>query len=253
MIRTVKGFFHKSDHDEALLAYRATPLGPNRPSPAQLMFNRKIQTNLPAYIRSHEQMRDPTRHENSPIPAKQNDKELPDLHMHQPVFHQDVAKRTWSHGVVAGIGPAPRSYTIRCNDTGRLLCRNRVLLRPRSVTFKEGCPSGTLTATLPDYSPAADLEPPALNTDTPNTETSPPTASTVPTAPPYTQEPPKPRVPNANTSTPKRSVKPPNESSTPPKRRVEPADDAKTQSKTSQVTRYGRHIRKPDRLIESPS
>ena len=93
----VKGYFYKSNPDDALLAYRATPLGPNRPSPAQLMFNRQIQTNLPAYIRSHEQTKDPRRYMNSPTSANQKGTELPDLHMNQPIFHQDVARRTWSH------------------------------------------------------------------------------------------------------------------------------------------------------------
>ena len=249
MIRMVKGYFYKSNPDDALLAYRATPLGPNRPSPAQLMFNRKIQTNLPAYIRSHEQTKDPRRYMNSPTSANQKGTELPDLHMNQPIFHQDVARRTWSHGTVVGIGPAPRSYTICCKDTGRLLCRNRVLLRPRSVSFQEECSSSRSMQSLQDYSPLADLDPPVMNLNTPNTEIppKPATVSSVPTVPPSTLE--QPHAPNTNpNSTPTCSTKSLGKSRIQPEYGVEPTNNPRI---PPQIRRSSRHIKKPERLIES--
>ena len=50
-IRTVKGMIRKSLHesDMAMLSLRTTPIGPNLPSPAELLFNRKIGNQLPIH------------------------------------------------------------------------------------------------------------------------------------------------------------------------------------------------------------
>ena len=48
-------------------------------------------------------------------------KELPELQLNQPIFYQDVTRKTWSPGTIIGYGPEPRSYTITCDDTGRAL------------------------------------------------------------------------------------------------------------------------------------
>lgn len=143
MIRTVENLFKKSPrhHDEALLTFRTTPLGACTPSPAELLFNRKIQSNLPIHIRPR--MSDESRQEREKQAEKStryydmHSRELPELPISQSIFYQDVGKRTWSPGTIIGVGPEPRSYTVQCQITGRHLRRNRVLLRPRSVSFAE--------------------------------------------------------------------------------------------------------------------
>ena len=136
MIRTTKNLIRKSPEDfyKAVLSYRTTPLGPQMPSPAELMFGRKLPTSLPVHVRGPHN--DPFRQKREEVLQKSanhyntNSQELSDLNMNQPIFYQDVARKTWSPGVVFGCGPEPRSYTVKCSTTGRLLRRNRILLRP---------------------------------------------------------------------------------------------------------------------------
>jgi len=231
MIRTVKTLFYKANHEEALLSYRATPLGPNQPSPAQLMFNRKIQTNLPAYIRGHEyQTREQPRLETNKNQTV--GKQLQELHVNQPIFYQDVAKKIWTHGVVIGIGPEPKSYTIRCSETGRALKRNRILLRPRTVSFEVTTHQTTAYAqSLHEHSPAENLEPPSPDSVEDRELPSPDQA---------------PNSHNATVPPPKETpVEPPPSKPTPDKPQVQATPVR------GYITRSGRQVNKPKRLIES--
>ena len=143
MVAVTKSLIRKSpsDTDQAILAYRTTPLGPGIPSPAELFFNRKIGSNLPIRCKgfASDIVRDKISAENrkSEEHYNQHAHELPELKLGQQIFYQDAAKRSWCPGVIVGIGPEPRSYTVECSITGRTLRRNRQLTRPRSVTFKE--------------------------------------------------------------------------------------------------------------------
>lgn len=142
-IRTVKNVIKKSPQDTelALMSLRNTPKGTDVPSPAELLFGRKLQTLLPAYkkpvaseslvIKRNAQMQDMQNRYDA------HTKALPELSVNTPVFYQDVAKRTWSPGKIMGYGPEPRSYTIQCDTTGQMLRRNRIFLRSRKVTFSD--------------------------------------------------------------------------------------------------------------------
>ena len=131
MIRTTKALMRKTpeDSDRAMLAYRTTPLGPQIASPAELLFGRKIQTTLPAYnrISNDEKLLEyrAVQQARSEVSHNPNTRELSELSLNQPIFYQDVAKKTWTPGIVIGHGPEPRSYTILC-DSGKTLRRNRV-------------------------------------------------------------------------------------------------------------------------------
>ena len=114
-IRSVKALIRKTpeDTDRALLAFRTTPLGPQLPSPAEILFRRKLQTTLPAY--NHPVNNDKL-HEYRAIHQQQSQayydqhsKELLELSLNQPVFYQDVTHKTWSPGTIIGYGPEPRS------------------------------------------------------------------------------------------------------------------------------------------------
>ena len=248
MIRTVKGFLHKSNLEEGLMSYRATPIDKEGSSPAELMFNREIQTNLPVYIKANER----NNNKNKP---QTNTRELPELKMNQQVFHQDVAKRTWSHGVVVGIGPAPRSYTIRCCDTGRLLCRNRVLLRPRSVMFNEYCQASTLDndleppemhqlnnpaqPSLKENKPMSSNSAPSIPAKEPDTATTPKTINQQPQAQRSTNQTPQQKT----TQVPSHQH---NKSSPQPSRKVTKPTEMNSNSEPVK-TRSGRIINKPTR------
>ena len=133
-IRTAKSMLRKSprDSDLALLVFRTTPPGPQEPSPAEMLFGRKVPSNLPTQVRPPAHSRSAREQEalTPPPPGC----ELPDLHIGQPVYYQDTARRMWFPGEIMGVGPEPRSYHVRCSQTERFLRRNRVMLRPRSTT-----------------------------------------------------------------------------------------------------------------------
>ena len=141
IVKTVKSLIRKSpkDTNTALLLHRTTPIGHNMPSPAELLFNRRISANLPVKITNTTQ--DTYQQKRAELQNQvetrynQHASDLCELKPDQDIFYQDVAKRTWTPGKVIGVGPEPRSYTIQCALTGRMLRRNRQLIRPRQVTF----------------------------------------------------------------------------------------------------------------------
>ena len=120
------------DADMAMLAHRTTPLGPQLPSPAELVFGRKIGNILPIATSgpSDDQFRT-YREKGYDRMTHKHQCEHPELHLNQPVYYQDVAKKTWPPGNIIGVGPEPRSYTVEDEQTGRPLRRNRQLLRSR--------------------------------------------------------------------------------------------------------------------------
>ena len=143
-IQTVKSVIKKDskDIDSALLSLRTTPSGPDSLSPAERLFRRKIQGNLPIYTRGPS---DDTSREKGERKRAENQhrydqhaKPLPELALNSAIYYQDPAKRTWSPGMIVGYGPEPRSYTIQSSRSGKFLRRNRQLIRPRKVDENEG-------------------------------------------------------------------------------------------------------------------
>ena len=168
MIRTVKGFMRKSPREfyEALLIYRTTPLGPDMPSPAELLFGRQIPNNMP--IRTSGPKNDnyrvalQTRQQNTNERYNAQSRPLPELNLGQPVYYQDVARKTWSPAMMTGYGPEPRSYTLECEGTGRSLRRNRVLIRPRDPRPNSETYSDTTSSVI--SAPIKLSSPPATST-----------------------------------------------------------------------------------------
>ena len=101
----------------ALMAYRDTPLVSGK-SPAQLLFNRKLNTRLPSV--------ELWRQRYSQQSSSNDRKDLPQLHPNQLIRVQShrMRKPQWPDlgRVIRKSGP--RSYDIETND-GRLLTRNR--------------------------------------------------------------------------------------------------------------------------------
>lgn len=172
-IRTIKSLLKKSgeDSNKALLNFRTTPPGPHNLSPAELMFGRKVQANLP--IRTHGFHDDhhiekcTERQSASHDHYNENKRELPELSIDQPIFFQDVAKKTWSPGTVIGIGPEPRSYTIQCSTTRRNLRRNRILLKPQRIPFQDvNCSTSSSSMFKPDSDYSTNTRNPARASST---------------------------------------------------------------------------------------
>ena len=69
-----------------------------------------------------------------------NNREYQDLDVDQAIMYQDVEKKTWSPGTVVGVGREPRSYTIKCDDTGSFSRCNHILA-PHGLYIKKHTPS----------------------------------------------------------------------------------------------------------------
>ena len=239
MVQTVKNMMKKSPNlDSALLTYRTTPIGAQQPSPGQLLFGRKLQDNLPVYIKvtDTENNHETKDISNSTVKSRydQQAKDLEELNIGQNIFYQDVTKKTWSPAIITGIGPEPRSYTIKCLHTGRFLRRNRIHIRPRDVTFKtENLQDLSQKFTLTDHS---NQEPELSNRSRPlNTIVSPDKPSTPKKSALKT---PKPIVTISDEDSHQFSPK--------AKHDIHEADKSPDKPRT---TRSGRTIRNPQRLL----
>ena len=151
---------------EALLIYRTTLLGPDMPSPAELLFGCQIPNNMP--IRTSGPKNDnyrialQTRQQNTNERYNAQSRPLPELNLGQPVYYQDVARKTSSPATITGYGPEPRSYTLECEGTGRSFRRNRVLISPRDPRPNSETYSDTTSSVI--SAPIKPSSPPATST-----------------------------------------------------------------------------------------
>ena len=237
MVRTVKAMFTKtSNHENALLMYRSTTTGPSLPSPAEILFGRKICTNIPTHItpRITDQHREylNKKKKDSEKLYNTNSRPLSELNIDEDIYYQDVAKRTWSPGVIIGVGPEPRSYTIKCSITGRELRRNRQLIRPRDA------PAPPINIPC-DFPFGMDEEIEKADTSIQDTSPSPPVNSK-----PTTQQTPPTPTQQAQVSKPTSAEKAPIDQPT-----ATPVP-APVPAPVVYRTRYGRKSTKPKRYIE---
>ena len=138
-VRTVKSLMKKcketgQDIQVALLHYRATPLGSNLPSPAELLLGRQIRTTLPSHhLRRHPnsdevydnlKKRQEEMKENHDKNAGPN---LPPLQIGQRVRCRDK-DNSWIPAQVTKVCKEPHSYEIE-TPNGSTLRRNRSHLR----------------------------------------------------------------------------------------------------------------------------
>lgn len=162
-IRTIKSLMNKSasNYYHALLLHRTTPLGPDLPSPAELMFNRPVPSNLPIRVLGKMTEEGRTRlmnsHEQSSERYNMHSRSLQDLDMNQNIYYRDQAKKQWIPGKIVGTGPQPRSYTLQCEETGRTLQRNRTMLKDRSANIPEPANVDLPNTTLTPNEPTRDI------------------------------------------------------------------------------------------------
>ena len=129
---------HK-DPSMALLCVRTTPLGSGLPSPAELMFNRKLRSNLPIVnLRAQdEQIKDKlqTRRDKTKTDYDKTTHPLPELHDGQDVRIRNPLTEKWEPGKVISKTSQPRQYTVE-KQNGAQYVRNRRHLRCTEETFK---------------------------------------------------------------------------------------------------------------------
>lgn len=143
MVQTVKKTMLKAkqggnDLEMALLCLRTTPIDNNLPSPAQLLYGRQIQSNLPLIPNSSPRPPQQVQHAFQHRQAKQKahyDKhacDLPPLQAQQRVLMQEE-DGTWSPATVLEKRNEPRSYIVR-SPNGGVYRRNRRHLRDISAS-----------------------------------------------------------------------------------------------------------------------
>ena len=146
-VQTVKKCMKKCDasgfdFDLALLVLRSTPLGPDLPSPAELLQQRRFRTTLPTYVPdppSSAEVRARLQQRQT-VAAERYDetvKAKPDLIRGQHVRLLNKRSGRWEPAVVTGHAKTPRSYYVQRLAGGVPLRRNRVHLRPTVETFEK--------------------------------------------------------------------------------------------------------------------
>jgi hypothetical protein len=125
-----KALDSKTDANMAMLCLRATPIDHKLPSPAAMLFNRRLRTNLPTVIHNRSPDKDQilTRLQERQEQQKQHyDKhahDLPPLISGESVTVQNHLNKQWSPAVVRSVCSEPRSYIVE-SQNGSTLRRNR--------------------------------------------------------------------------------------------------------------------------------
>lgn len=146
-VQTIKRLIKKVIIDRkdialALLEYRNTPLSTKEPSPAELLFGRKIKGIIPIKQELLKPKYDIESHKTN-LKCKQTGqrnyynksfRNLPDLQVNDFVLMQH--NQLWKPGkIVAVDSTRPRSYVVKLNDSDRTYIRNRKFLRKIDSNF----------------------------------------------------------------------------------------------------------------------
>jgi transposase InsO family protein len=138
-VQTVKNAMQKArksgtDMTQALLCIRSTPISNKLPSPAELLYDRKLRGSLPVKVHNGLPMKE---HIAEQLQLRQDQQktyhdrkahELHPLHIGQHVRVQDQDTRKWMPAIVQERRDEPRSYNIQ-TERGSVLRRNRRHIR----------------------------------------------------------------------------------------------------------------------------
>ena len=114
----------------SLLCLRSTPVDSQLPSPAKLLYQRKLQSNLPIRVGNQIPDKDKInqrlteRQERMNYYHDRTTSDLSPLTAGQPVRIQDQATKSWLLGTITFLRPEPRSYEVT-TQSGSVLHRNR--------------------------------------------------------------------------------------------------------------------------------
>ncbi|XP_018366780.1 PREDICTED: uncharacterized protein K02A2.6-like [Trachymyrmex cornetzi] len=119
-VQTIKKILKKAVHDGkdvsmTLLEYRTTPLSKEMPSPAELLYNRKLKGQLLMKQKIH---------------YDKGAKDLTELKTNQTVMLLNN-KKEWEPGVIYSVDKdKPTAYNVKLNNSGVILNRNQRFLKP---------------------------------------------------------------------------------------------------------------------------
>lgn len=187
-VATVKGVIKKAkqsneDINLALLRLRTTPLSAKLPSPAEMMFQRRIRDTLPTMIGNTDPIHDDIKEELQNRQAQEKAyhdrkaKALPPLVPGQRALYQNVQTGRWAPAIIKEKAPEPRSYVIQ-TPSGQVLRRNRIHLRggPAPVIPGNGQPEAC-NSDIPDDMTVPQPVPPQKPATPPQDMTLPQTVS----------------------------------------------------------------------------
>ena len=213
-IQTIKQILKKSNSDikvtMAIIAYHDTPSSSDLPSPAELFFNRRINTRLglmhPPTVLTDAQKTKLSEKRAAHLITPQKDAK-DEYTPNQPIWFTEDGCPEWKPGYIESRDLQPDSYWIINTESNRRLRRNRHDIKPRFHI-----PTPKYQDTVPSYR----LLPPASTTQqncTPTTETS---EARVSDTPPQPMEiPPDPVTPTPEPTTPIKEQKTPRTKPTP--------------------------------------
>lgn len=141
-IQTIKKLMKKAQFDNkdmyiSLLEYSNTPLSAALPSPAQLLFGRKLNRFLPVketLLQTKSYLLNTSKENYTKDKHNQYDnmyaKNLPVLQVNDNIVMWNQNTRKWEPGVITGIDTQrPRSYVVKQLKSGRTYIRNRRFLK----------------------------------------------------------------------------------------------------------------------------
>ena len=128
-----KAYEAREDPAIALLCLRTTPIETGLPSPAEMMFDRKIQSNLPTVNIAEKDKA--CRREQWKRQYNERSHTLKDLNRGQCVRVQDYTTKKWEPDVINQKLSQPRSYMLTTN-TGSQYRRNRRHIRTTTEVFR---------------------------------------------------------------------------------------------------------------------
>ena len=145
-IATVENILKKSANDiditKALTTYLDTPVSDTLPSPAELFYNRRINTRLsmtmiPAPLTDQQKAHLSDKRSAHLKSSKQDIQTyIPD----QPIWFTDDKSEEWKPGYIESKDAAPDSYWIINDQSNRRLRRNRHDIKPRFATIAQQRP-----------------------------------------------------------------------------------------------------------------
>ena len=135
-----KSIYDDSDFYKALLAYRNTPLSSNISSPAVLLFNRSLRTNLPCLkLENYSDKVNRKLLESRQLKGKQyydskiKAKNRPHFENSNLIKYRDsLADKIWKSGQILSHKTPNRSYNL-VNSRGNIITRNNRLIIPDTV------------------------------------------------------------------------------------------------------------------------
>ena len=191
--------------NQLLLDYRCTPISSEIPSPAEILFGRKLRSSftvLPSQV-----MNDRIRKQRELIAKKEgkfytNTKDFQDritslpFEAGQNVWLQNSDSRKYEAAVICEKCREPNSYMVEIPATGQCFRRNSNFIKPRQSEENSNSTNPQLTTGLPEIP----QEPPALHPAVPSSQAT-STVDAIPTVPPALQNkdstPKAPRTPRA--------------------------------------------------------